>query len=246
VTSPGYTPAELATLFAKIERQLTADPRATLEVLARTAVDTVPGCQLAGVSIGRNGRFTTPAATDEVVRLIDQLQYEGRDGPCVDAIEDDTTFNVPDLRAEPRWPNFSTRAVSEHGILSVLSIRMYTEHDADIAAGLNMYSREVAAFDDTSETVGMLLATHGALAVSNAVAREKADNLMTALQTSREIGIAMGVLMQKYKITRDEAFSLLRMASQALHRKLALIAVEVAETGELPEAPPPKRRDQPS
>jgi AmiR/NasT family two-component response regulator len=69
---------------------------------------------------------------------------------------------------------------------------------------------------------------------------------MTALQTSREIGIAMGVLMQKYKITRDEAFSLLRMASQALHRKLALIAVEVAETGELPEAPPPKRRDQPS
>jgi hypothetical protein len=121
----------------------------------------------------------------------------------------------------------------------MLSFRMYLEQDAELVAGLNLYSREPAAFADTSEAIGMLLATHGALAVSNAAAREKANNLLVALKTNRDIGVAIGVLMHRYKITRDEAFNLLRMASQGLHRKLADIAMTVAETGELPDAPKP-------
>lgn len=236
-----FSPVELATMFAKIERQLVvADAGSALRLLVGHAVDMVPGAQMSGVSLGQRGKFSTPAATDDAVLTVDALQYDNRSGPCVDAIIQDTTFNARDLRTDPRWPRFGRAAFEQAGILSMLSFRMFFEAHDDVVAGLNMYSREVDAFGDISEAIGMLLATHGALAVAQTTAREKADNLMRALKSSREIGVAMGILMQKYKITRDDAFNLLRVASQGVHRKLADVAAHVADTGELPE--PPARR----
>jgi hypothetical protein len=235
-----FSPAELAAMFAKVERELAlAATDSALHVLVRSATDMVPGAQMAGVSLGRGGRFSTPAATEETVVRVDALQYYQRSGPCVDAILQDTTFNAGDLRTDRRWPRFGRAAFEQTGIVSMLSFRMFFEapDDADVVAGLNMYSREPHAFDEASEAVGMLLATHGALAVAQSAARDKADNLIVALKTSREIGVAMGILMEKYRITRDQAFNLLRMASQAMHRKLADIAAYVAESGELPESP---------
>jgi hypothetical protein len=237
-----FSPTELAAMFAKVERELAlARARDALDVLVKSAVEMVPGAQMAGVSLGRGGRFSTPAATDDTVRTVDALQYAQGSGPCVDAIVQDTTFNAADLRTDRRWPQFGQAAYEQTGIVSMLSFRMFFEVHDELLAGLNLYSREVNAFGATSEAVGMLLATHGALAVAETAEREKADNLVIALKTSREIGIATGILMQKYLVSRDEAFNLLRMASQRLHRKLADIAAEVAETGELPE--PPGRRD---
>jgi AmiR/NasT family two-component response regulator len=78
-----------------------------------------------------------------------------------------------------------------------------------------------------------LLATHGALALAKAAAQEQVRNLRRALDTSREIGIAMGVLMSQHKITRDQGFDMLRIASQRANRRLAEIASEVADTGQL-------------
>ena len=82
-----------------------------------------------------------------------------------------------------------------------------------------------------------LLATHGALAVSRVIAREKAANLAKAVSTNREIGMAMGVLMTTYKVTEDQAFDLLRIASQHSHRKLADVALDVCDTGMLDYPP---------
>lgn len=231
-------PAELAATFAKVERELSlTDPDATLELLAQAAVDMVPGAQMAGITVGKKGGFVTAAATTAAVAAVDRIQYQLRSGPCVDAILEQTMFNAEDLRTDGRWPEFGHRAFEQAAVISMLSFRLFVEDDVDLVAGLNMYSRHVAAFDGDSESIGLLLATHGALAVANAAARRKAQNLLVALKTSREIGVAIGILMQRYKINRDDAFSLLRLASQGLHRKLSAIAASVAETGELPELP---------
>jgi AmiR/NasT family two-component response regulator len=82
------------------------------------------------------------------------------------------------------------------------------------------------------------VATHGGLAVSNVIAREKATQLESALASNREIGLAMGVLMTSFKLTREQAFDLLRIVSQHTHRKLRDVATEVADTGtiELPDS----------
>jgi hypothetical protein len=61
----------------------------------------------------------------------------------------------------------------------------------------------------------------------------KAENLDIALQTSRHIGAAIGILMNRHKITDDQAFEVLRLASMHSHRKLRDLALEVITTGSL-------------
>jgi hypothetical protein len=233
--SAAMSSAEFAAVFADLERQMMAlsDSDSVLRLLTARAVELVPGAEQAGITRGRHGRFETIASTDEVVKRVDAIQYELGSGPCVDAIVEAAVFNAADLRSDPRWPEFGARA-AELGVLSMLAFRLFVETNADLIAGLNLYARKPAAFDEASEAMGMLFATHGALALSSAAAQEKAQNLTIALQNSREIGVAMGVLMAQHRITRDEAFNLLRIASQRMHRKLADIAAEVADTGILP------------
>ncbi|EWT01329.1 hypothetical protein N865_10950 [Intrasporangium oryzae NRRL B-24470] len=60
------------------------------------------------------------------------------------------------------------------------------------------------------------------------------ENLKKALEHSRDIGAAVGVLMAFEKLTQDEAFELLRHASQDQNVKLYALAREVLDTGQLP------------
>ena len=62
-----------------------------------------------------------------------------------------------------------------------------------------------------------------------------ADNLTRALDHSRAIGMAMGILMARHRLTDEQAFAALRRASQDSNRKLYLVASDVVETGKLPE-----------
>ena len=66
------------------------------------------------------------------------------------------------------------------------------------------------------------------------VLRERTMHLERALETSRDIGVAMGIVMAREKVTRQCAWDMLRMVSQHRNRKVSAIAAEVIETGELP------------
>lgn len=234
----GTSRSDIADLvrFADVERRLLGhdDMESALAVITEIAAQEVPGAEHAGVTLGSNGRFKTIAPTDAVANRVDQIQYDLGTGPCVDAALDDNVYCAPDLRRDERWPEFGKRAAETTGIVSMLSFRLYLEYDAKLIGALNMYSTEPAAFGDESIAAGVLLATHGALAVAGAAAREKAMNLEKALETSRNIGVAMGVLMNQHKVEREQAFDLLRIASQHTHRKLVDIAEDVARTGVLP------------
>jgi hypothetical protein len=236
---PELSSVELAILFASIGRQLASFDRTdtVFRALCATAVERVPGGEFAGVTIGQDGAFKTVGATSDLVHKADRIQYDLRSGPCVDAIVHDTVFDTPDLRSDRRWPEFGRQAFDATGIVSMLSLRLYVENDHAVVAALNMYSTQPAAFGEPAATIALLLATHGAIAVSNAAARERAANLEKALENSREIGVAMGIVMHQQKTTRDQAFDLLRIASQHTHRKIAEIAAEVADTGQLPNLP---------
>jgi ANTAR domain/GAF domain len=236
--------AQLIEFLTSIERDLSllSTPEEVLRSVTRLAVERVGGAEYAGITQGRNGRFTSVAVTDDVVEQVDQIQYELVAGPCVDAILEATVFCADDLRTDDRWPLFGKRAAESTGVLSMLAFRLYLENDPGQIAGLNMYSTTPMAFDEASEMTGMVLATAGAMAVTGALARERANNLEVALRSSREIGIAIGVLMAAHKTTRERGFDMLRIVSQATHRKLADIASEVADTGALPDLPPSRSR----
>ena len=225
---------ELAVQFAAVARALEAQPsvEATLQRVVDIARAIVPGCHHAGVTVLRRGRPETPAATDDVSAQVDQIQYETGEGPCLSAIVEHHTFRTVDLAAETRWPKFAGPAVLRTGVRSVLAYRLFTEQDT--FGALNLYSRQVDAFDDDALAIGMVLAAHAALALARARERAQISGLEQALASNRAIGTAIGILMATRRVTQDRAFDLLRVVSQRTNRKLREIADEVVLTGALP------------
>ena len=189
--------------------------RQALEELVRIAVTRVPGARCASLTVRHGSRFTTEAATDEAARQADQLQYQLGSGPGVDTEADDSVFLTGDVAGDGRWPQWGRLVQDESGAV----------------ATLNIYSDDPDAFGDRAAAMGLVLASHGSLLVTATLARGRATNLMRALESNREIGVAMGILMQRHQITRDEAFHVLRTASQDSNRKLSAVASEVADTG---------------
>src|SRR5580700_7616890 len=104
---------ELAQEFGEIARILIAeaDPQSTLERIVSLAVKTIDGCEHAGLSVIEGKRVTSPASSDEVPALVDRIQSETGEGPCVDAIKEHEVFQTGKLSEEQRWPNFTPRAV---------------------------------------------------------------------------------------------------------------------------------------
>jgi ANTAR domain/GAF domain len=231
---------QLVEAFTGLETHLVQSGPAeeVLRAITSTGVQVVQSAEHSAITRGRPGKFQTVAQTSDVPLKVDMIQYELGYGPCIDAILDNTTYISGDLTSEQRWPDFGQRAVDEAGVVSMMSFRMFLEDD-DLIAGLNFYASKPDAFDEHDQTVGLLLATHGALAVSALQRGNTAAQLARGLESNREIGVAMGVLMAQHKITRSQAFDLLRITSQHTHRKLADIAVDVADTGtlELPKLP---------
>ena len=181
----------------------------------------------------RSGRFTTAASTAEQAVRADVLQYDIGSGPCVDAVLKEALYVTGEVTTDPRWADWGRRAHTEVGVNSVLSQRLHLQDQDEVVAGLNIYSDASRAFDRAAVGVALILATHGAMVLSQQLASREAGNLGKALISNREIGVAMGILMNQYRFTRQEAFDVLRVASQNSNRKLADIAVEVADTGTL-------------
>jgi ANTAR domain len=100
----------------------------------------------------------------------------------------------------------------------------------DSFGALNLYAANAAAFGQDSESTGILLASHAALAM--AAARTE-TGLLIAMDSREMIGQAKGILMERYKITGVEGFGLLIASSQAVNRKLRDVAEHLVATGEL-------------
>jgi hypothetical protein len=60
------------------------------------------------------------------------------------------------------------------------------------------------------------------------------DGLKLALASRDTIGQAKGILMERYRLSADEAFEQLRVASQTGNCKLIDLARQLTETGEWP------------
>lgn len=233
-TVPQVDLHEVARVMRLLSNEITdSGPQTPLQRLVSVAVERVPGTRWASVSVLRAGRFTTPAATDDAAVRADALQYEIGSGPCVDAALDDSVYVTGDVTSGRRWRTWAARVSTEVGVQSVFAQRLHLLDDSNLVASLNIYSDQRAAFDDDAVGLGLVLATHAALILRETTARGRANSLTRALESNREIGVAMGILMHRHRLTRDQAFDLLRVASQDSNRKLADVAVDVAETGEL-------------
>jgi transcriptional regulator with GAF, ATPase, and Fis domain len=225
-------PEELATALADMARKLLSQDSVdeTLNQIVLYARDIVDGCEHAGILVVNKGAVHTLAASDDLARDSDRAQDELKEGPCFDAARrGQEVYRIPDMAEDAgRWPRYG-RYAREHGIHSVLSFQLFT--DEETLGALNIYSSRPHALTDRSEQVGWLLASHAAVALASA--RSDA-HLHGAISSRQDIGIAMGILMERHKLSPDEAFAILSRASQQTNTKLRDVARRVAETGEEP------------
>ena len=220
----------LAERLSELARSLESedDVGGTLDAIVHAAVGTVPGAQHASLSsVQRHREVITRAATSELSRAVDSAQYETGQGPCLDTLYEQETVRLPDLDSETRWPEFTSRA-RELGVGSMLAVRLYVAGD-DLGV-LNLVSTERDAFGDESEQVGLLFAAHAAVAMA---AAQEQEQLRRGMASRDLIGMAKGILMERYKISGDQAFRVLVRFSQTENRKLHELAEELIRTGEL-------------
>lgn len=226
----------LAATFSDLGRQVeTSSTRSTLQAIVEMAAERLPAAA-ASVTTVRRGRFATSASTDDRARGADGLQYRLGSGPCVDAIRENAIFSCGDLAQDERWPEFGPQVVVDYGFCSLLAYRLSfdsADDDDEMVAALNVYGDAPGAFDEADQALGLLLSTHAAIALVAATERDRSEQLRQALDSNRDIGVAMGVLMTRHQVTREQAFDLLRISSQETNRKLRLVAQDVAETGTL-------------
>jgi len=218
---------------------------ATLQQVVDLATESIDGCDFAGIFFREGSTTATWVRTDPIVIEVDALQQRHEEGPCFDAITEGTMFYGEDLTSDDRWPRFRPEAVAR-GVRSVLALPLLV---SAVPGALNLYARYPKAFGVIDRGKAVILATLAGFAITSAQehADEKRqnDNLVAALASREVIGQAQGILMERERVAADEAFDILRRASQHLNRKLKEVAEDLVETGERPEtkSTPPIRRD---
>ena len=224
-----------AETFADVARALLAqeDVQHTLQKIVDLAVETIDGCDHAGITFMRGRKPSTPASSNDVPPMVDAIQYETGEGPCLDAIRHQEVYQTGDLGQERRWPRFATRAQRETGVTSMLCFRLFVA--GDTLGALNLYSKAHDAFDEEDRTVGSVFAAHAAVALSSALHDEQMEE---ALLSRDVIGQAKGMLMAREGVSADQAFDMLRRASQRLNVKLRDLAAGMV-SGEPPKPPEP-------
>ena len=206
----------------------------TLDVVALLAVETIPTCDVASISLVRPQEILTVGASDDIAFSLDAIQYETGEGPCLDAIEKNATwFLIQEMSSDTTWPAFSSGA----GYLGFESLLAFTLRlDSDTLGALNLYARAASAFGDEDIDSGAIFAAHAAVALANAQASGGRDEgnheLHEAVVSQEVIARAVGILMEKEFRTADEAFRTLEDRAAHLNLRLRDSAQEVVSAAD--------------
>jgi hypothetical protein len=219
----------LLELMQQLSKSLTpGDLDHILSRITQAAVEVLPNVEFASITIlHADGRLETVAPTDDLLWGVDAAQYELREGPCYDAAADAVHVVSPDLATDPRFPRYAATAVAA-GINAQAGIRLF---DAPKSRGaLNLYARAIGAFEDLG-MLGALFRHQSAMAIDYA---REIQNLREAVRTRGMIGQAVGIVMERYKLTDERAFAFLTRLSQHGNLKLRAIAEQIIATSKEP------------
>jgi hypothetical protein len=237
ILSPGALAESVREAIAR------ATPDEALHTVIEMALRTAP-CDQASITVrGPGHTLETVAASDDRITKVDLLQNELNEGPCLDAVWTDAVVQAPDLAVDHRWPRWGPTAAGL-GIGALIAVHLYT----DTAWGaLNLYAEHPRHYDKQDVQAATVVAAHTSVVLAYT---QTTQQLWRAIDTRNLIGQAQGMLMTRYRLTAEQAFSVLRRYSQASNVRLAVLAEELTSTGQLPDldraAAPPTRPDQTS
>jgi GAF domain-containing protein len=224
----------MESMLRELSRVVLVD-RTLDEVLAditRIAASGIPGAESTSITLLRDDKAFTAAHHGEMSLVADELQYEKGYGPCMDAARGGVVLRIDDMETEERWPDYVRNVQAQAGARSSLSVPL--PYQGGFIGALNNYSSLPAAFaSPDSLRAGLEVAEVVAVAVANADAHwqlgEQARNMRIAMDSRAVIEQAKGVLIAQRRVDAEQAFEILREASQRYNRKLRDIASGIVE-----------------
>ena len=187
----------------------------------------VTGCDHASLLVRRDGRYVTVGASDRIAQRIDDMERVAGDGPCVDAIEEETPQIETDLTTPNQWPQLAARLVAETPVRGAMGFRILV--DRRKTGALNLFSDKAGVFDHESAGQAIVLASFASVAINAVAQGEDVATLRRGLLSNREIGKAVGMLMMLNGVDEHAAFDPRRRYPPELTTTLADVARSVIE-----------------
>jgi hypothetical protein len=228
VTHPAVPPEMLQT-FDGLARIIYSGEShdAVHQALCDAAVELIEGCDHASLMLQRHGRVHTAAASDDVALRCDQAEIALGEGPCLDAIDEDEpdAHLCPDLTTGSDWPRLAEHMLRELGVAGMAGFRLRA--DGARVGALNVFSDTPGALSQRSLDQASLLTSFASVALAALERGEEAGTLRRGLNSNREIGKAVGLLMATHGLDDTAAFALLSRVSQEMNLKVAEVAAQV-------------------
>jgi GAF domain-containing protein len=215
--------AELAQLLDEDEVEDEA-----LRRLTSLGVELVPGGSAAAVTIATDRGALTFAASDPQLEVLHYLQFDGGEGPVLEALRHNEPRRIDNTTDERRWPVFC-RAATAAGFRSLLVLPLRT--DRQPAGAIALYGQEGDVFRGTAHDIALLFAAQGGTAVRNArlyrTCRQMVNRLHAELESRAVIEQAKGILHAELGVSPAEAFRLLSRFSQNTNQRVRKIAADL-------------------
>ncbi|HYH52018.1 MAG TPA: GAF and ANTAR domain-containing protein [Acidimicrobiia bacterium] len=214
------------------------------EVLYRLAENVVGILDVAGAGVSvvdDQGRLRPVTTINELTARLESVEEATQEGPCVDSFQNGTVIRVDRLSDEEhRWPAWCAQAKC-HGVEAVLGIPL--RGGDEVIGAMNIYNVGPRQWRDSDVRVAQLLADMAAGYVANASdlerSRRTTEQLTEALDSRIVIEQAKGMLAAEYRISVDQAFTLLRNHARGHGASLKGVAEAVVNLGLRPPARPP-------
>lgn len=233
-------PIDKDALAASLRRL--ADPSTTDSDVIATLTEVTSACvglfgvTGSGIMLADEQNITRyVAASDGPGSVLEILESEVGDGPCMRAFVNNTVCSVTDVTTDPRWPQLAA-ALAPYPVRAVLGVPVRL--GAVTVGTLDVYRDRPHTWDESEQSAiqhySDVVETTLAAALSAHKAQELAGQLQYALDYRVVIERGVGYLMARDRIGPVPAFNRLRNAARSTRTRIGDVAGQLLETGKLP------------
>jgi GAF domain-containing protein len=181
------------------------------------------------VLVDPGGDLQVMASTSEESQLVEVLQLEAGEGPCVDCYRTGAVVAIDDIATDgSRWPLFQASALAQ-GFKSLHAVPMRLR--SRTIGAMNLFGREPGPLSADDAAIAQAFADVATITLlQERAARENAlinEQLQHALNSRIQIEQAKGVISHTANVDMNRAFSMLRDYARAHNQTIYETAAKV-------------------